>query len=409
MSLPQVTINVTNGNGRRAPGTDHISGLIFGAVDVGDFEVGTVYSLNSLKAAEDLGLTAAYDTANGILVHHHIARFFKRCPGATLYILGAPQGTTLDQMANVTLTYGPYIIAQAQGKIKQLGLVLNPIIADYDPTITDGLDNDAFNAISSAQALCNAALTDKRPLVVLIEGRVFNGTASAALDLRDEYTAPNVGVVIAQDAAVADADAAYENYAAVGDCLGIMAKVKVSQSLGNRKLAVCQLQDTNDNTFSQARLSSGTNVEDYGFANLGTLYDKGYIVPTNVSNLAGYYLAGSPSCTPITSDFNFLEYSRTMNKAVRLVDAVYATEVNADRLINDDGTLQTQELGDLEAAGESALQPMKEATEISNCNAYIDPAQDVNATGEVDIEIGITPVGTTRNLTINIGYGLINA
>lgn len=411
MSLPQVTINVTNGNGRRAPGTDHISGLVLGAVDVsgsGNFDVGTVYEFNSLKDAEDIGLTAAYDLAEGILVHHHIARFFKRCPGGTLYVLGVTQGTTLAQMCDKTLTYAKSLITQAQGKIKQLGVVLNPDMGSYSPTLTTGIDADVIAAIPKAQALAVEALADKRPLVVIIEGRELNGSIGSVLDLRAK-NAPYVGVTIAQDKAVADADAAFADYAAVGDTLGIMAKVKVSQSLGNRKLPVCQLQDAADDTFTQACLSSGVNVEDVGFTNLGVLYGKGFITPTNVSNLPGYYLAGSPSCTLVTSDFNFLEYSRTMNKAVRLVDAVYATEVNADRLINDDGTLQTQELGDLEAAGENALQPMKEATEISNCNAYIDPAQDVNATGEIDIEIGVTPVGTTRNLTINIGYGLINA
>lgn len=403
-----VTINIVNGSGRRAPGQDHISALVCGAVDVsgtGMFDVGTRYELNSLKQAEDIGINEAYDLAEGVLVWQHIKNFFDRCPGGTLHLLGVAQGTDLAEMADKTLTYAKKVINETNGAVRQIGFVLNPDMGTYTPTLTGGLDADVLAAIPKAQALALEAQGDKRPIVCLIEGREVNGTIGSITDLRTK-AAPNVGVVIAQDPAVAALDAAFADYADVGTALGIMAQVRVNQSIGNRELAVCQLQTPE--AYATAAISSGATVESLGLPVVDAIIAKGYIIPQAVQGLAGYFFGGSPSNNVATSDFAYLEDQRAINKVIRLANAYYATKVNSDVLLNDDGTLQGQEVGDLEAGGLNALQPMIEDKEISNANVFIDPTQDVGATDTVTVQIGITRVGVARTIVINLGYGLIN-
>lgn len=406
MALPQVTIQVVNGNGRTSPNEDSISGLVLGAVNVsGGFQKGTAYELNSLAAAEDLGLTAAYDLANGIAVHHHIKRFFMRAPGAKLWVLGVDQGTTLSQMANKTLTYGKYLIVQAGGKIRQMGFVLNPDMGSYSPTITAGIDASVTAAVPVAQQLADEQLTLKRPLVCLIEGRELTGAVGSVVDMRTKAS-PNVGVVLAQDKDFADSDAAFENTAAVGDVLGLMASAQVNLSLG--WVGGFPLTNVAEGAFNVAALSSNSTVESYSDADLGTLYDKGFIVPRTVVGKPGYFLAGSPSCTAATSDFAFLEDTRTVNKVVRLINLAYADYINASVLVNPDGTMQGQEVANFEAVGEQALAPMLQAAELSNANVVVDPLQDVVSTGEVETQVGLTQVGVSRQLRFKIGYGLVN-
>lgn len=402
--LPDVNITYRNGNGRRAPGEDHISGFVFGAVAVvSTFALGTTYPINSVAAAEALGLNAAYDLTNKVLVYNHIKRFYARRPGATLYIMGVAQGTTLAQMCDKTLSYAKKLINDAGGKVRQLAVVLNPDMSDYDSSLSGGLDADVIAAIPKAKALREEAVIGKRPLVVLIEGREFNGSASAAADLRTK-NAPGVGVVIAADPYLTGLHADFANTAAMGDVLGIMAAAKVNQSLGNN---LFQLTNEAENMFVSAGLTNGVTVENQGADDLGTLLGKGYIVPRQFSDVAGYRIAGSPACTAATEDLAWLPSARSIDKALRIAYKTLVPDVEGEILLNEDGTPQPVDIGDFQSKVKTAVEQGMVGEVSSIPMPFIDPAQNVFSTGELNMEVGIIEKGTLRQINVSLGFGVI--
>ena len=88
MSFEGVIINPGQGGlNRTNPSTDGVMALVACTTSAGDNAFNTVYTLNSLKAAEDLGFNAAYDSNEEVLVHHHISEFFRLAPDGTLKLI----------------------------------------------------------------------------------------------------------------------------------------------------------------------------------------------------------------------------------------------------------------------------------------------------------------------------------
>ena len=211
MARSNVTITKRNGAlGRRNASTDGVCGLVTTGVAVvgtGKLTLNTVYPLKSQRDANGLGLNAAYDTTNKVLVYHHIDRFFKRNPDGTLYLLVAAQTNKLSDLVDTTKDFAKKILREAQGLIKFVGVAHNPA-AGYTPTLLTGLDADVLTATANAQALYEDEFKAFRYASFLIEGQSFNGTAAAAKDLRT-LNAPNVSITIAADPAISAVDTLY--------------------------------------------------------------------------------------------------------------------------------------------------------------------------------------------------------
>ncbi|MEB0248514.1 DUF2586 family protein [Mucilaginibacter sp. 5B2] len=405
---PNVTINKLNGSlGRRTPSRDAVFGLVLSAPEVagdGNLKNGVTYPLASQKDAIAIGITAAYDTANTVLVYHHIDRFFTRNPNATLYLLTAPQTAKLADMANVANNYAKKLARDQQGKIKYIGIGRNPA-AGYAPVLTDGLDADVLTAIANAQALYASEFNQFRYASFLIEGRSFNGTAAAAKDLRT-LNAPNVSVTIVADPAISKANAAYAGYAALGDTLGLISLAAVSQDPGELDPAF-NLQNTGLGLFTTAGLSSNLDINSYVDADLDQLNDKGYIFPDVISGLAGFYLSDSHTCSAIgNNDYAYIENNRTIEKAIFLARTAILPKVKSRLKVDPStGQLQDDDRKALETTGKKALEQMEDEGDISGgIDCYVDPEQNVLATSNVNVEIAFTPLSIGRQIVISIGF-----
>ncbi|CAN5436210.1 hypothetical protein BH09BAC1_BH09BAC1_04960 [soil metagenome] len=405
MSLPDVKLTKVPGLGRRQPSDDYISALVMGGVattatsTTAALALGTVVELKSPQDAKGYGLNTAYDEANAVLVYHHIARFFKRCPSGTLYVMLVAQGTTLTDMCDATKAYAKTLLNNLQGKVRKLAVVLNPETT-YTGTATAGIDADVLTAIPMAQALADEEYDLHRPVDILIEGYHFNGTATAAPDLR-ALRSPQVSVVIGADKLVSDyiiaAATPFKYYAAVGDTLGTMAQANVNESIG--WVDKFNLQDLQDGSFITSCLSSGLALTAYTNTDITTLYDKGYIITRYHADKAGVFFAGAPTCAAIDDDEAFVENSATLNKASRLVFKAYVGDINRPINLNADGTIVPQLVGSLEAKGNTALDAMIRRGEISDRDVVIDPAQDFVANGEkLKIVFRIQIVGVAREI-----------
>jgi len=408
MSRPNVTINKQNGKlGRRSPSVDAVFGLCISAPEVAgadNLKNGTVYELASIRDAIAIGITADYDTANTVLVYHHINRFFTRNPNASLKLITAPQTATLAAMASVANDYAKKLLRTMQGKVKYCGIARNPADA-YEPVLVTGLDTDVLTAVANAQALYTAEFASFRYASFLIEGRSFNGTAAAAKDLRT-LDAPNVSVTIAADPAISNADAAFNGYAAVGDVLGIISLAAVSQDPGELNPAF-NLNNAGLGMFLTAGLSSNLDINSYADADLDTLNSKGYIFPDVTAGVDGFYLSDSHTCSAIANnDYAYIEANRTIEKAIFLARTALLPKVKSRVYVDaTTGQLNAEDCKTLETTGKGALKPMLDGGDISGgIDCYVDPTQNLLATSTLNVEIAFTPVSIARQIVLTIGF-----
>jgi hypothetical protein len=406
MGVPNVQIIKRNGAlGRRNPNTDGVCALITTGVAVsGKLVLGTVYPLRSTRDAIALGITEAYDAANKVLVYHPIDRFFKRNPNGTLYIQVNAQTNTLEDLCDVSKEFAKKVLRDLKGIVKFVGVTHNPATG-YTPTLTTGLDADVIAAIPKAQALYEDEFSKFRMASFLIEGRSFNGTAAAALDLRT-LNAANVSVTIAQDPDVAALETEYAGYAAVGDVLGLISKAAVSQNIGEYQPDF-NLNNTGLNLFVTAALSSGSDINSYADADLDTLDDKGYIFPIAVAGLDGFYLNDSHTASALlNNDYAYIENNRTIEKAVFLARQALLPRVKSRVQVDSaTGQLAPEDVKTLETIGKRALAGMETDGDVSGgIDCYVDPEQDIIATSRIDVEVSFIPVSIARQITLSIGF-----
>lgn len=414
MAIPSVVFAIGSGLNRPAPSDRSTSAMLMQGVATSAtsttlaLALGTIIELRSVSDAEAYGLNAAYDTTNKVLVYHHITRFYKRCPGAKLYIKLVSQTTTLTNMCDKTLTHLKELLSSslAGGRVHQAAVALNPTTS-YTATATGGLDGDVLTAATKAQALATEEYALGRPVEIIIEGRQFNGTASAATDLR-ALGFPNVSVIIAQDSDIANiaisTPSVYKYYAAVGDYLGMIASAGVSQSIGWP--ARFPLTDPLDGAFMHCGISSNADVATME-SSFDTLFDKGYVFAAARQGLSGYYFMGAPVCNSVSDDRAYLENSRTLNAALRVLNAAYAPRINSPIPLSPDGTMTPAAAGELEALGKTALQTALMPDDISGCSVVVDRTHNFITQGEqVSITFEIQPIGVARKIT---GTVLLNS
>jgi hypothetical protein len=406
MGRPNVTIVKQNGKlGRRAPNTDAVFGLVLSALAIeGGMQNGVVYPMVSIKDAIAIGITAAYDTTNTVLVYHHINRFFIRNPNATLYLITAPQTASLADMVNVTGAYAAVLLRSQNGKIKYLGVGRNPA-GGYTPTLAGGVDNDVTAAIANAQALYDSEFIKFRYADFLIEGRSFNGTAAAATDLRT-LAAPNVSVTIIADPAISGANAAYHGYAAVGDVLGLISLAAVSQDPGELTPAF-NLQNTGLGLFVTAGLSSNLNISSYADADLGTLNDKGYLFPDVTAGVDGYFISDSHTCSAIAgNDYAYIENNRTIEKMIFLARTAILPLVKSRLKVDPKtGFILPQVCKTIETTGNRSIAGMQTDGDLSGgIDTYVDPNQNLLGGANLNVELTAVPVSIGRAITLSIGF-----
>jgi len=395
MSLPDVRIvRGRGGLGRQRPTEDGISGLVTQGVAVTDgLQLSTSYELRSIQQLEALKVDAAYDTANSADLYYQVSEFFRQSPGAVLWLRVVARTVTLAAIADKANNHAKRLLLDAGGKVKQLALSLDSA-SSYTPTVVDGLDGDVVAAIAKAQALAVEEFEQHRPVVILLAGHSLSITLSAALNLREE-NADYVAVVIGTD------HTTRPGVPAIGTALGTLSRANVHENIG----WLDKFNLTSDGRFLEAGLSNGKALGDLLPGDLDGLNTKGFIFALPQTGFDGFYWNDSHTATAADSDYCQLENVRTSNKAARVVRQRLLPNLKGPLPLNADGTLQTQLVGDWEASGKSALEAnLTRNGEISACDVYVDPTQDVLATSQVEVKYSIVPMGVARQIVGTIGF-----
>lgn len=408
MARTNISTTVLTGQlGRRQPNTDGVIGFVGTGIAVASkLDLGDVNIVKSIEDVEALGINAAYDTANDVLLFHHLQRLFHWNPSAEVHLMVLAQTVTMTEICDLANTsYAKKLLQEAEGRVKLLFVNRNPA-SGYTPTLVTGLDGDVVTAIDKAQALIEEEAAQHREVSIFLEGRSFNGTAAAALDLRTK-DAEGVSVIIAADNDISNVGTLSAGYAAIGDFAGMISKAAVSQTCCE-PTADFNLQDASKGYFTKAGLSNNALIKSQSTSTLDTLDSKGYIFAEGVPELTGTWFNDTHTATLSSSDFAFIENVRSVNKMKQLARGAVMPKVKKRLNVDEEtGYLDPHEKSNMEDTVEAALEPMKIDGDLSGgIDCYING--DVNLLGGADLDIEVTAVPKAIGRSINLKVGLKN-
>lgn len=382
---------------------DSTSGLIISAPKTSLLEWDTPVTLYNVKDATKLGISDTERTN----VFRHISEFYRMAgEGTPLHLMLVEQSQTMpvicEQKAKKLLVY-------AGGDIRQLAIAINLLNAE-SPTMLNGLPQEVYQSIAKAQGLAQWAYDNFMPCHIFLEGYAFGENASACASLRklENLNATKVSVVIGQDFLYAKTKTENaQKYADVGTFLGVCAKAKVHQNIGNNELF--NLTDaTKEAWVSPAISSHKANTE--VFEELQTLEDKGYLFGVTYAGMAGVRINNDHTCAEIIIDADrsmnehTIAYSRVIDKATRSLRTAYLPKVKTDWELTEKGKMRPATIAALEDIGDKIFEQMLSNGEISYGKTAIDPESDLLVEKLLKVSFVIIPKGNIGEIkgTINL-------
>lgn len=397
MSLPNVNIRFGNGAlGGVAPMDDGVVGLLATASAVSStFSLGTAYLLTKLDDLVALGIDSESSGANANL-YKCVKDFYSQAPdGTKLWLMGVPDTVTMPNMLDMSQTtaYGKNLVEAANGAIRIL-MVKVTDSPSYSPSIEYGLDEGVFIAADKAQELAGYA-TDNlyAPLIVVLEGRHYSGTASQLADL-SEGEWDRVAIVIG-DTVSGSAGAA------VGLLCGRLAAIPVQRSAARVR----------DGAVATMMYIGSTAAE---LAHPDLVHDAGFICPRTFVGRSGYYWSDDKMAVSPESDYSLIPYRRVIDKAYRVVYARLLDTLNDEMLTAKDGAILPAIARSIEADVASAIiaQMGSEGNISSDPNdpkdtgvrVEVDTTQNIISTSTLNIAVGIRPYGYAKYIDVVLGF-----
>ena len=366
--------------------SDFFRGFIFfNATPPAGWTLGTdnVKLVFTLDEAEQLGLLEA--SVGHEVEWYQVSEFFRANPEGEIYIgyyavpAGAYDFTELEDLQS-----------QAAGRIRQVGIYSLATYAAAAVTVLQGV-------IDTVDA------TGGRLVAILSENMAAVADWSAIEDLR-ALTASKVSVIAGQDGGGAGAALFVSEgttVAALGAALGLLSRSSVQQSIGWART----FPASNGTELEIPALANGDLVSEQSSALLGAIKDKGYLILIKYTpQLAGSFFERQPGAVASTDDFAWIEYSRVMDKAIRLVETALTPDLNRDITLTSDGKLSSDSVGYFTDLCSTPLEQMESDKEISASEVLVDPDQDVLGTSTLVVTISIVPVGIAEFITVNIGF-----
>lgn len=378
------------GLGRRLPGEDHVSGIVFyGLADVNKVEIVEVDQLDTL------GLTVALQP----VIHYHVSEYFRINPGSKIYIvsklLNDGQFNEVKQLQQF-----------AEGKLRQVGVV--DLLSPFATIVTNAQTlNTILNELALANMPCSGVLS------------IHNLTAANILALPNLRTinCERLSVCIGQDGSGRGdyvSGIFGKKIGIIGATLGAISKANVHESIGwveKQNLVSGTYAKSLTNNIVVAReldviqFVDGKLVTDLSAVQIQAINDKGYIFLMKHIGYTGSFFNDSYTATSVDSDFMTIENNRSIDKAQRGVYIKLLPKISGPIYIDPtSGLISEDSIASLEAIASIALEQMERDGEISGFKVFINPNQDVLATSKITVTLKIVPVGVLREIVVNIGF-----
>jgi hypothetical protein len=401
MALSKVIISIANGAlGGVSRLSDGIAGLIVsGAVAPSyGWPLGTAKAFYSIEDVKGAGLTSAYDTTNSTHAYRQVAEFYSVAgDGAKCWIMVIPPTESMEDICDGTSdnAYAKKLLKDAGGEIRLLGITRKPGVA-YTPAVTKGIDDDVIGALAKAQLLAEEQATKMAPVVILVEGRAYQGDTADLQDLKG-FGYNRVGaVIVSTEAAVTNN--VHDKSAAVGLLLGTLAKLPVMRKAGRVKNGATPVVTA---YFSDGSLFDN-DVAD-------SIDDKGWITFAQYPRRSGYYWGNDNLATDAADDYNSIVNRRVIDKAMLVAYDTFVGELNDEVEVDDEGRLAPGVVASHEGKIKNALDlqmysPSVGKKEISGRSVFIDPEQNILSSGIEYVVIKLTPMGYNKEIGVTLGF-----
>ena len=320
--------------------------------------------------------------------HYHISEYFRLQPQGNLYvgIFAVPSPYTFAEITTMQNF--------ANGKIRQIGIFK---------------DSAAFASadITAIHNVCAANVAAKKPLVALYGADLHATSDISTLTDLSALTAYYCSAVISQDGAALGAFLFYstgKSVTTLGATLGALAAANVANSIAwVGKFNISNGTECDVLAFANGTLFTHSSVTD---ALLSALQNKRYVFLRKFVGVAGSFF--NEECTSVapTSDYAFISNNRTIQKACRGIYSNVIPALNSPIILNSDGTLSNEAIAYFSGLTQAPLDTMVRNSELSGFAVNINAIQDVLQTGILTINVTLVPVGTARNIVVNIGFNV---
>lgn len=385
MSRPNVDITLGNGNlGRSSASDDGVAALVLTGAAVSEtLALNKHYQLAGAADLTKLGVTAE----NNPLVYKEVTAFYEEAgDGAELHLLVVAAATTLAQMCD-SVDDSPLrkLIDASGGRVRIAGVNRTPP-DEYVPDVTQGIDKDAIDAATKAQAVAASFAAGRvAPFRLLMPAPALDLDAESLFKPREaSYNA--VAFVLASD------DAA-SHTAAIGRVLGRAASISVHQSLGRvRDGAIA----------TDMYLTDGQSYTDAA-GHADALHDAGYIIPIAYPRKNGAYLNGDPMAAPVTDDYSQLRYGRTIDKARIIVYDTLIDEILDNVESDGSGNLSAGQCVSYAGVIENAVLTQM-ADEITSFTCTVPQDQDILGAERIRVVCAIQPRGVVETFEVTLEF-----
>lgn len=322
-------------------------------------------------------------------IHYHISEFFRIQPKGELWVLLAEDPTTWADFAEVET-----LKTASSGEIRQYLYFASRICVVEAEKAT------------AAQAIMATIEAQYAPASILLALDMHSVTDLTTLDDLRALTAPKVSVVIGQ----AGTGSVGENIAAVcgysctigGAVLGLMSTAKVHEDIG-----WLEKFDISGTEIAITALANGELLSNISSGALGNLHDKGYIFGMNEIGITGTFINDSNTCVALSSDYAQIENNRTIDKAIRAIRTALLPKLKGPVYTDPDtGYLTPDAVRAYEELGNTELENMVKAGELSGGQTLIDIEQAIGSTSELAVTVELVGVGVARNINVTVGFTL---
>ncbi len=390
-------IKTIRGNGgipATLAGKDHISGLLMYMADadipvanagvVGFTTTNRIIPISSIEMAESLGIKSNAAKWQIKVLWYHIAEALRINPAITLYV-GIFKTPTLYDFTEIKTMQ-----TFAGGDLRQIGIWAGDKVL-------------AGAEITSLQAIGTLMDFKDTPVSILYQPKIADVSAvGPSLAVTGQK---NVSVLIGQDGEGMGATIFTDALnTASKSAVGILGLVLGCVSLAKVNESVAWVQKFPSGILTPGFVD-GKLLKNLDSAVIESLDDKRFIFLTTYGGLAGSYLNDSHTMDVATSDYNYIERVRTMDKACRGVRTYLLPYLGSPVYIDaETGKLGADSVAILENVANQHLVAMEKAGELSGFVAYINPDQNVLASSSLEIVIKQIPVGVLRTINLTLGF-----
>lgn len=377
MSVPNVKFSyLESALGRTKPSADGVAGLIIQAAKgSGDtFELDKTYCFHSLADAKEK-VKMAGNTYN------QIADFFQATGGkGELWVRFVATTETIISMCSTTEdNAAAMLMRDSGGRICIWGISKAEATAYATP---EALTADIAAVKNFREQF---ALNEFMPTRVVIAGLL--GT--------DLTKYPDLNGAGGEGVMVTLLNRTGRN-GAVGYTLGMLAALPVQRNLGrvlNGNIGISDVTFTN-----------GKTPKDMSTA-YDMLNDYGYVFPMVRFRRAGYFMNDDHTATSMSEDMQPMSNGRVIDKVERIAYDIFSEKVNNDFALSPQGKIGADELKSLQGGISDAVKAqMVSSNEVSAFECYIDPEQDVIATGKTIIQLRVQPRGYHKIIEVQLGF-----